>query len=76
MNGPAPDTFLGFPFLECPGPEAGPGFDADIAIIGAPHGTPYDPGTLSHSADAPAAIRAASARDIPKSLRSNFNLKS
>lgn len=74
MNGPAPDTFLGFPFLEYTGPEAGPGFDADIAIIGAPHGTPYDPGALSHSADAPAAIRAASARDISKRDHHDFDV--
>ncbi len=70
MNGPAPDTFLGFPFLEY----SEPGFDADIAIIGAPHGTPYDPGALSHSADAPAAIRAASARDIPRRDHYDFDV--
>ena len=35
---------------------------ADIAIIGIPHGTPYDPGQASHSADAPAVIRQASAK--------------
>jgi hypothetical protein len=35
---------------------------ADIAIIGIPHGTPYDPDQASHSADAPAVIRQASAK--------------
>ncbi len=69
MNGPAPDTFLGFPKLE-----AGPGLEADIAIIGAPHGTPYEPGALSHSADAPAAIRAASVRDTPRRDHYDFDV--
>jgi arginase family enzyme len=32
---------------------------ADIAIIGIPHGTAYDPGQPSHSATAPGAIRRA-----------------
>jgi agmatinase len=32
---------------------------ADVAIFGASHGTPYQPGTPSHAADAPAALRAA-----------------
>jgi agmatinase len=35
---------------------------ADIAIIGIPHGTPYDPGQAGHSAGAPAAIRQTSGR--------------
>lgn len=69
MNGPSPKTFLGVPKLE-----AGPGLDADIAILGAPHGTPYEPGALSHSADAPAAIRAASARDIPRREHYDFDV--
>ncbi|MHA1528976.1 MAG: arginase family protein [Alphaproteobacteria bacterium] len=33
--------------------------DADVAILGAPHGTPYRPGEASHAAGAPAALRAA-----------------
>ena len=33
--------------------------DADVAILGAAHGTPYKPGTPSHAAGAPAAIRSA-----------------
>ena len=33
--------------------------DADVAILGAPHGTPYRPGEPSHAAGAPAALRAA-----------------
>ena len=32
---------------------------ADVAIFGASHGTPYQPGTPSHAAGAPAALRAA-----------------
>jgi agmatinase len=35
---------------------------ADIAIIGIPHGTSYDPGKPSHSARAPTAIRRAAER--------------
>ena len=35
---------------------------AQIAVIGIPHGTSYNPGKLSHSAEAPAAIRHAAAR--------------
>ena len=35
---------------------------AQIAVIGIPHGTSYNPGKLSHSAEAPAAIRNAAAR--------------
>jgi len=58
MNTKPLETFLGFPWAEI-----GPGLAADIVIFGAPHGTPYDPGALSHCADAPAAIRGASARD-------------
>lgn len=33
--------------------------DADVAILGASHGTPYQPGIATHAAGAPAAIRAA-----------------
>jgi agmatinase len=33
--------------------------DADVAILGAPHATPYRPGEPSHAAGAPAALRAA-----------------
>jgi agmatinase len=32
---------------------------ADVAIFGASHGTPYQPGTASHAAAGPAALRAA-----------------
>ena len=35
---------------------------ANIAIIGIPHGTPYNPGKSSHSAKAPAAIRGSAER--------------
>jgi agmatinase len=33
--------------------------DADVAILGAAHGTPYKPGIASHAAGAPTSIRAA-----------------
>ena len=33
--------------------------DADVAILGAPHATPYRPGEPSHAAGAPAALRGA-----------------
>ena len=33
--------------------------DADVAILGADHGTPYRPGVASHAAGAAAALRAA-----------------
>ncbi len=69
MNGQKELTFLGFPFGD-----AGPGLEADIAILGAPHGTPYEAGALSHSADAPAAIRAASGRDIPRQDHYDFDV--
>lgn len=49
-----PTTFCGVPFA----PELNRG-DADVVVIGAPHGTPYRPGTPSHAAEAPAAIRQA-----------------
>lgn len=32
---------------------------ADVAVFGAPHGTPYRPGTPGHAVEAPAAIRGA-----------------
>ena len=47
-------TFCGVPFCADPG-----GLDADVAVIGAPHGTPYAPGTPSHAANAPGAVRKA-----------------
>jgi len=45
-------TFCGVPFA--PAPE----LDADFAVIGAPHGTPYKPGTPSHAANGADAVRA------------------
>ena len=33
--------------------------DADVAVLGAPHGTPYEPGTPSHAANGAAAVRGA-----------------
>jgi agmatinase len=50
-------TFLGFPAADL-SRELG----ADIAILGAPHGTPYEPGAANDCAASPGAIRQASAR--------------
>ncbi len=52
MDRPA-RTFSDVPFAA---PEA---LEADVAVFGAPHGTPYRPGEPSHAAGAPAAIRGA-----------------
>jgi len=52
----APDTFLGFPAADPHG-----ALEADIAVLGAPHGTPYEPGAENDCAIAPAAMREASA---------------
>lgn len=46
-------TFCGVPFA------AVDELEADVAIIGAPHGTPYRPGTPSHAANGADAVRAA-----------------
>ncbi len=46
-------TFCAFPFATLDA------LDADVAILGAPHATPYRPGEPSHAAGAPAALRAA-----------------
>ena len=46
-------TFCAFPFATLDA------LDADVAILGASHGTPYRPGEPSHAAGAPAALRAA-----------------
>lgn len=49
-----PDTtFCGVPFTDIRE------LDADVAVIGAPHGTPYKPGTPSHAADGADAVRGA-----------------
>ena len=50
-------TFLGFPAADLSRE-----LEADIAILGAPHGTPYQRGAGNDCAAAPAAIRQASAR--------------
>ena len=47
-------TFCGTPFAG-DGPPGG----TDVAILGAPHGTPYKPGTASHAANGAAAMRSA-----------------
>ena len=62
-------TFLGFPSAQ-PGALDG----AQIAILGAPHGTPYEPGRISHSADAPTAIRAASQKRAGQWDHHDFDL--
>lgn len=51
-HGPDP-TFCGVPFA------AVDDLEADVAIIGAPHGTPYKPGTPSHAANGADAVRSA-----------------
>ncbi len=47
-------TFCGVPF--CADLSA---LEAEVAVLGAPHGTPYQPGTPSHAANGAAAVRAA-----------------
>ncbi len=49
-------TFLGLPDADPFG-----ALEADIAVLGAPHGTPYEPGAENDCAIAPAAMREASA---------------
>lgn len=51
------NTFAGLPAYPDPGDAS-----ADIAIIGIPHGTLYNPDKPGHSAQAPAAIRGATER--------------
>lgn len=46
-------TFCGAPFAKVDE------LDADVAVLGAPHGTPYKPGTASHAANGADAVRAA-----------------
>lgn len=54
---PKPDaTFCGVPFVDIEG------LDADIAVIGAPHGTPCPVGSPSHAANGADAVRSASTR--------------
>jgi agmatinase len=52
------NTFYGLPYCR---PDTLKQGDADIAILGIPHGTSYD-GKISHSAGAPQAIRTATRR--------------
>ena len=47
-------TFCGVPFCDDLG-----ALDAEVAVLGAPHGTPYEPGTPSHAANGARAVRAA-----------------
>ncbi len=47
-------TFCGVPFCADLGT-----LEAEVAVLGAPHGTPYEPGTPSHAAGGAAAVRAA-----------------
>lgn len=46
-------TFCGVPFVEAAEVKA------DVAVFGAPHGTPYKPGTASHAANGADAVRGA-----------------
>lgn len=46
-------TFCGVPFTDIRE------LDAEVAVIGAPHGTPYEPGTPSHAANGADAVRRA-----------------
>jgi agmatinase len=50
------------------------GLSAEIAIVGIPHGTSYNPGEPSHSAGAPAAIRKATQRYAPMLDNYDFDL--
>ena len=55
MSSRAPDpTFCGVPY--CADPDQ---LTAHVAVLGAPHGTPYKPGTPSHAAGGAAAVRGA-----------------
>ena len=65
----SPQTFAGFP--ACRDISA---LDADIAILGAEHATPYVAGETSHSAGAPAALRAAIADYAPELDHYDFDL--
>ncbi len=65
----SPQTFAGFP--ACRDLSA---LDADIAILGAEHATPYVAGETSHSAGAPAALRAAIADYAPELDHYDFDL--
>jgi len=47
-------TFCGVPFCADLGT-----LEAEVAVLGAPHGTPYEPGTPSHAANGPNAVRGA-----------------
>ncbi len=47
-------TFCGLPF--CADLAT---LEAEVAVLGAPHGTPYEPGTPSHAAGGAAAVRGA-----------------
>ena len=62
-------TFAGFP-----AGDPVEGLTADIAIIGIPHGTPYDNGESGPSSESPAAIRAASARYAAMRDNHDFDL--
>lgn len=47
-----------------------------VAVLGAAHGTPYKPGGVSHSANAPAALREASLRFGPLHAHLDFDIGS
>ena len=62
-------TFAGFPACKDIGR-----LSADIAIIGIPHGTPYDVSKPNHSAKAPTAIRKATERYLRMLDHYDFDL--
>ena len=56
-------TFCGVPYCADPAE-----LSADVAVFGAPHGTPYQPGTPSHAAGAPKAVREALGKTLSYGL--------
>ncbi len=68
MNDKPEKTFYGYPYVPL-----GADLKADIAIFGAPHGTPYFPGKISHCVDAPAAIRHVSGRNEDRRHNYDFD---
>jgi agmatinase len=69
MNQKNPSTFAHFPF--CSDLEK---LNADIAIIGIPYGTPYDPSKPPDSLNAPAAIRRESVQYPDDPIAWDFDL--
>lgn len=61
-------TFLGSPQVDVQSVE-----EASVAIFGAPHGTPYEAGKVSHCADAPSVIRGAGQSDAARRDHYDFD---